>query len=42
MLLPIKQGSQQQLNIEPFADRSFEFLQLHRKSCLKSDKYIAT
>lgn len=35
MLLPIKQGThvnkmyQQQLEIEPFADRSFEFLHLH-------------
>lgn len=48
MLPPIKQVThvnklhQQQLKIEPFADRSFEFLQLHIKSCTKSGKYIAT
>lgn len=47
MLLPIKQGAhvnkmhQQQLKIEPFADRSSEFLHPHLKSCTKSDKYTA-
>lgn len=33
---------QKQLKIEPFADRSFEFLHLHIKSYMKSSNHIAT
>jgi len=46
MLLPITQGihvnklHQQQLKIEPFADKSFEFLHLHMKSHTKCEQYM--